>query len=385
MKLWSYKRTSPAKRVAMYLAPSDFNSIKGGELVPDKLHHLFSLLEKMGLEPVYLMRYSTSTVEYLPLKTLVKNHRILQVKIQVLKILLIKLSRVNNANIFANKEKSGESTLSQISEASLRATLDHMRPKLIFAVGATQELIGISHSLGIKIIEVMHGIIADEGIYHTWGSPTSKKPDLILTWHDHFSEIVKKLDLNATTLGYPDKISKRRDNPDSSRVNVLVSLGHSDPESEDPYGTISKELFQQVQLFKNDNINIVFRIHPVISSDFRTNKKVIRWINENFNKPEIHSPRSYTLFRSLENVDVHVTKYSSTYFEAALLEIPTIFTDNIYELHLPKELFEAQLAIQGGDLEAKDLLKFASNRYKSPFNFMKDVEFYEIVSRTLGS
>lgn len=380
IKLWYFNRKESRERVLIYVAPSDFNSVNGNEIVPDKVQHLFHLLEKMSFAPMYLMRYTYSAAEYLPIKKLFKSTKILQVTLRLSNLFAIVVKTFIERNAFKVARKDNHTVLSQFAESSLRRAIEEFNPRFILTIGATQELMTICHLLEINVIEVMHGIIDEEEITRIWGDPSMRKPNLILTWHDYYTAMVEKLNIRAISLGYPSMAHERVKNQDLKQIRILVSLGYGETQSEDPSGTLSKSLFNQIKLLESKNTKFVFRIHPVIASKAKMNKELISWLDQTFEYPEIHSPRFTTLFKSLESTDIHLTKYSSTYFEAALLGIPTIFTDDLFKLFLPKEVVDSQLAVQGGFLKENELSTIVSVSHKSPFEFMNDEKFCKIIA-----
>jgi hypothetical protein len=387
-RMKSIKTLQDRRRIIFYVAPSDFNSVVNDETVPDKAHELFCVLQRAGYHPVYLVRYSINSSERLPLRAIRANKSILQVKIDLLRLLTMYVKK-KKTHLSKNNSQSStdisDSTLKHFMKYSLKKALKEINGSLIISIGASQELLSAAHSLDIKVVEIMHGIIERSQALNDWGSEKHEKPDLVMTWDDHYTRILLSAKINSVTLGYPQKITPRSNERSSSEIRILVTLGHSDHDSKDPYGALNEKLVNQILQIMSGNVKIIFRIHPVISSDAKQNKRLIKWLNKEFSNPEIHHPQKISLFESLEYVDVHLSKYSSSFFEAALYGIPTVFTDDVTGLNLPRVILESNLVIQGGGLDIKDITRIAGLKFVSPFEYMEEDHFEELIRKVLWS
>ena len=373
--------------ILVYVAPSNFNLMIDGQLVPDKFHYLMDLLKSYEMSPKYLLRYYVESRESLKYRHILRHDSILQVRLRVTKLLYFcfmhKIVKLFYEEKGTNNLKL-TSILADFLNDSLEDTLKQTNPRLIFSIGATQDFLVITNRLGIKVIEVMHGAFYDDEIKREWGNASKKKPDLVLTWHDHYTDILKGNDVNAITLGYPNPKFVNSE----SRVfgpRFLVTLGYNEVDSLDPFGILDKTLMSQIFELINTGAKIVYRMHPVIAGDRRIYRRVIRWMNKEFKNPEIQSPFETSVLKSFQNVNLHITKSSSSYFEASLLGIPTVFTAEIGTLNLPKQFLESRIAIQGGSLKLQDLSNFMEIYSRNTAQLMDESVFYAAVNQVMNS
>ena len=370
-----------AKKIVIYISPSDFNLVTDKRIVADKVDYLKSLLQEAGLTPVYLVRESLNSSEAIPLTFLFKTKSILKptLRINILAGMYLTRALSKFINRFARKElKISKNLLSNFLVTSLEQSIKVLSPQSILTIGATQELLFVGKRLGIPVVEIMHGVIHEEGIKQMWQGEKRLKPDLVITWHEHYTNMLAKNELRAVSLGYPSKPVERKEMQEVGCIKILVTLGHSHPESADPYGILDRQLMNQVLKIVNGNVKLRFRMHPVIDSDKLINKKMTNWLNKAFSNPDIHSPREKSLWESLNGVDLHLSKSSSTFFEAGLLNIPTIFTDNIEKLELPEEVLKSGIVCQGGNLEWNDLNEILQYEFVTNFRFINKQEFLDL-------
>jgi cell division ATPase FtsA len=86
----------------------------------------------------------------------------------------------------------------------------------------------------------------------------------------------------------------------------------------------------------------------------------------------------------LNGVDIHISKSSSTFIEAALVGIPTIFTDNLQELRLPTEVIDKGIVLQGGNLDYREIREIAGRDLPDVFEFMNKNELLNQLKRYLN-
>jgi hypothetical protein len=372
------KRERNSEYAVIYIAPSNLNSQIDGDLVPDKLHDIILGLESNGIKSVYLIRYYLELKESLPFSKICRNDSILQVRIRLYKFFGIMYQSLNaliakkvSNNDYAGKQK----LLTTFLNKSLEDTLRELRPTFVVSIGATQEFLSICKSLDIKVIEVMHGVLYREEILKEWGSSIKLKPSLFFTWHDYYTQILLEFGVNAKTLGYPKINLAIPQKKYRSKMRILITLGYSHFDFRNPMAVLDEKLFLQLKRLECPETELIFRVHPVVSGDRRLRKRVIHLLNENFENSKIHLPWEKTLFDSFMAVDFHITSNSSSYFEAALFGIPTVFTEDINSLQIPSDFYSGNFVIQGGSLNVADLLALQNYHLISPIPQMHIEDF----------
>jgi hypothetical protein len=365
--------------VVIYVAPSNFNSKVDGYLVPDKLHDITTGLESKGIKSNYLLRYSIESRESLPFWQIFRNQSILQVRIQFYKFIVI-MCRSYWAYFKNTKSGTDNQTRQKILPTflnqSLEDTLREINPLFVLSIGATQDFLTVCEDLEIRVVEVMHGVFFKEEILREWGNSTKLKPSLVYTWHDHYTQILRECGVEAATLGYPRTdfgISKRKDN---SRIRILTTLGYSHSDFQNPNLILNERLLAQLSYFNCSDAELIFRMHPVVMSNRKLRRSVLRLLNEKFDSPELHLPWKKSLEESFYGVDFHVTLSSAAYIEAALCGIPTIFIENIDSLQIPADFLSSNFAIQGGSLDFMTLLTLPHNLKASPVRNMRIDDFF---------
>ena len=366
--------------VVIYVAPSNFNLKVNGYLVPDKLHDITTGLESKGIQSKYLIRYSIESRESLPFWQIFRNISILQVRIQFCKFIVILcrsywsyFKTTKSGTESPNKQKILATFLNQ----SLEDTLSEINPLYVLSIGATQDFLNVCENLDIRVIEVMHGVFFKEEILRDWGNSTKLKPSLVYTWHDHYTQILRECGVEATTLGYPRTdfgISRKKDR---SRIRILTTLGYSHSDFQNPNLILDERLLTQLSYFDCSDVELIFRMHPVVMSNRKLRRSVLRLLNEKFVGLEVHLPWLKSLEESFYDVDFHVTLSSSAYIEAALCGIPTIFIEDINSLQIPAAFLASNFVIQGGSLDIKTLLRLPHNSMVSPVRNMRLDDFFK--------
>jgi hypothetical protein len=365
--------------VVIYVAPSNFNSKVDGYLVPDKLHDITTGLESRGIKSIYLIRHAIESRESLPFWQVFRNKSILQVRIQFYKFIVI-LFRSYWA--YFKNTKSGtdspnrQKILATFLNQSLEETLREISPLFVLSIGATQEFLNVCENLDTRVVEVMHGVFFKEEILREWGNSTKLRPSLVYTWHDHYTQILRECGVEAATLGYPRTnfgISKKKDN---SRIRILTTLGYSHSDFQNPNLVLNERLLAQLSYFDHSDAELIFRMHPVVMSNRKLRRSVLRLLNEKFDGLEVHLPWQKSLEESFYDVDFHLTLSSSAYIEAALCGIPTIFIEDINSLQIPAAFLASNFAIQGGSLDIVTLLSLPHNSMVSPVRNMLIDDFF---------
>lgn len=387
-RLKKFISDNKSNNILVYVAPANFNSTLDNKLVPDKFHYLMELLRLQGMSPRYLLRYYVDSRESLKFRQILRQDSILQVRLRFTKLIILwfmyKRVKPHPEEIGLNQGKS-KGILGDFLNISLEDTLRQTKPRLIFTIGVTQDFLALTNKLNIKVIEVMHGVFYDHEIKGEWADKSKRKPDLVLTWHDHYSNILRCNDINAITLGYPNPLFDNSGGRGDHPQRILVTLGYNEADSRDPFGIFDKKLLLQIDELTKGGSEIVFRMHPVVASDHKLYAKVIRWMKMEFVNPEVHSPFEMSIRASFFNVNFHLTKSSSSFFEASLLSIPTIFTAEIESLNLPNQFLESGIILQGGSLTDRDLSSFMRVNYTTKASVLDRNVFLSVLNQFIGN
>jgi hypothetical protein len=385
-KLKKIKKEDSIK-IAFYISPADFNPIISRKLVANKIDLIRDTVNQSGVHTFYLFRENLNSSEAIPVSLFKREGSIVKISLKIHRLVILFIKR----KISAHKKKSklqpnqkAESVLAEHLALCLKKSLIELNPKIIFSIGAKQELLQVTNEIGIPVVEVMHGVIQEEDITSMWCGKYKVKPNLVLTWHRHYTQLLKELDVNAITLGYPSNVVERPKKQPRQEIRVLVTLGHSNSDSSDPYGVFDTKLMSQIQRLSHQNVKFIFRTHPVVDSNNRINKDFAKWLESRFKEGHVHSSHNKSLWDSLNGVDIHISKSSSTFIEAALVGIPTIFTDNLQELRLPTEVIDKGIVLQGGNLDYREIREIAGRDLPDVFEFMNKNELLNQLKRYLN-
>ena len=373
------KLRNSVESVVIYVAPSNFNSQVEGVLVPDKLHDIVHGLESAGIGCSYLLRYFMDSKERLPLWQIFKSSSILQVRIQFFKFFLLWFSSLKSIlkNMHSDtKDPKGQKLLATFLNHALADSLRELNPSFVLSIGVTQDFLAVCESLEIPVVEVMHGVFFREEIAKDWGDPAKRKPSLVFTWHDHYTEILKEYGVKAVTLGYPKVEFGSLEKKESSQIRILTTLGYNHLDFRNPMSILNEELFDQLVRLNFPGSELIFRVHPVVASDKQLCRKLIVLLKEKFDNPVVHLPWQKTLEESFYDVDIHVTSSSASYFEASMFGIPTIFLEDINSLQIPIDFLANGFVIQGGSLDFSKLLGLRDIALVTPVRNMRIEDFF---------
>jgi hypothetical protein len=348
------------KKCMIYISPEDFNTINNGELSGDKIDTILKYAESEGFSCAYLLRTNKHSKELLDGSNRI-NNPVLEAQI-TLKSLYTSIKFRRKAKKYneikaQNKVLLKNSMFENFIRLNLERTLTYIKPNIIFSIGATQELLSVCKALDVKVFEVMHGIFNEGDIPVDWLNPTGFKPDLFLSWHDFYTQMLKARDVNALTVGHPNtnlKPETKIRNKDS--LNILVTLSNNIENTVDSTRTFDRELYKQIKLIYSLKDSIKFRIHPVsLRKPIQFIDDLTKWLLNEFPLATTESPLVVNLADSLSKVDLHLSKDSSTYFEAALIGIPSILSADLEKWLIPKEFITKNYVFQGGSLNRNDL------------------------------
>ena len=356
-------------------SPADVQTPHGNLFIPDKFQAIIGTAHEASISSLEVFHLFSKSGRYERKSNFIRLELVL---------LLVYLSNPikwfsETKEVFGGISRLGQITFRQrIRFAYWRYLFSKIKPKLIFGVGMDQILIASANIQGIKTIEVMHGLFAKGRSPFSFPIKEGNlKPDLFLSWHDDFTRMVVEIGVEAITIGYPNlptirpKAEYRHERPEIS----LITLSWGLKDSVDPFGIMSYELHQY--LTNLDMTKLRFRIHPVVCQSKREILRVSNWIQLEFPGSKISVPYEESLWEALANCSHHITHESSTFFEASLVGIPTLYMNSRGKLstHIPRELIELGLVYFDKDLVGRPLTmnKTLANRITFKTNFDSEI------------
>jgi hypothetical protein len=327
--------------IVFVASPADVQTPHGNQFIPDKLQAIIRTAHEEGISSLEVFHLFSKSGRY------ERKSNFIRLELVLLLIFLSNPIRwiSDTKKAFRGISKLGQITFRQrIRFAYWGYLFSKINPKLIFGVGLDQILIASANVQGIKAVEMMHGLFAKGRSPFSFTIREGDfKPDLFLSWHDDFTEMVAELGVDAITIGYPNlpatrsKAEIREERPDIS----LITLSWGLKDSVDPFGVMSYELHQYLT-----NLNMArlrFRMHPVVCQSRREILRVSEWILREFPGSKISLPYEESLWDALSNCSHHITHESSTFFEASLVGISTLYMNSGGKLstHIPRELIDS--------------------------------------------
>jgi hypothetical protein len=336
--------------IVFVASPADVQTPHGDLFIPDKFQAIIGTAHEASISSLEVFHLFSKSGRYERKSNFIRLELVL---------LLIFLSNPikwfsDTKKVFGGISKLGQITFRQrIRFAYWRYLFSKIKPKLIFGVGMDQILIASANVQGIKTIEVMHGLFAKGRSPFSFPIKEGNiKPDLFLSWHDDFTRMVAELGVEAITVGYPNLPATRpkADHRDGRPKISLITLSWGMKDSVDPFGIMSYELHQH--LTNQDMARLRFRMHPVLCQSRREILRVSDWIQLEFPGSKISLPYEESLWEALANCSHHITHESSTFFEASLVGIPTLYMNSGGKLstHIPRELIDLGLVFFDEDL-----------------------------------
>ena len=224
-----------------------------------------------------------------------------------------------------------------------RAFLRRNKITKVLCIEPGQSFLKACMRLSIDVCEVQHGVV---GISQENVHEDNLFPNFFLSWDERSAtnalqrSFYKTRSLVGCNMALYHYVSKNLDksifrlDSKSKKKNVLISLQwglfgphlYNELELEDSY--LPKELLEYM-VSSTEHYNFIFRLHPV--------SKQIGEINQIFNSlhnfgliesiSELEQVSNIPLFKQLDEIDLHVTLYSSITIEASYLGIPTLLLD----------------------------------------------------------
>ena len=324
--------------IVFVASASDFQRAYDGSFIPDKLELWRRQVESIELNSVLvLMPFSAAAAKIKPKDVISIESLVLKPLIQEKRFLAL-FYLLKNWQL--NSELAREPLSTYLHSQIWLNFLSRTKPKILIGIGLTDGLIGICSELGIKTIEVQHGIFSDAELRNWWQYSSDGQrygPDLFVTWDDHYSDIASTLKINSLTVGYPfefqgsnktEPILKKFSN--NQRPAVAVTLSCRLPGGIDPWGMIDKNMDISISKLLNQGILVRLRLHPAVQGGVIRRSHISSWLTKRYQNSEIIFPRDESILHTLNFGDVHLTIASSTVLEASYLGVPTLILQAAY-------------------------------------------------------
>lgn len=272
-------------------------------------------------------------------------------------------------------------TIFKIIKEKMRKKLEKIKPSIIIVRGAygrfQMGVVQACKELGIKTIELQHGLIIDQHIGYIKKTKSYNRdcvPDFIFTWGDFFSDIIHKGYLfeknKIISVGFPHiENSLKKNYPQDDDIqtfskefeSIILVSGQ---------GGGNIEVFIKEAAKIRDSNGFIYKPHPRDVKSYSFEEKNILLVDQ---KKDIYS--------LLALVDIHMTVFSTTMLEALAFGVPNILvaSDHIdvmdigvidnkttYFVNTPEEMIQAIEHIK----KTKDILEKAKN--KAEIYFRKD-------------
>jgi hypothetical protein len=258
----------------------------------------------------------------------------------------------------------------------------------VLCIGPSQSFLKVCKDFSIEVCEVQHGVVDvgdPESLSYKHMTESDLYPDFFLAWDQRSGDNALKRSFNKTNpiigcsmalyhyLGCGPLTKSER--PESSlqstskKINVLVTLqwgmGLTGPDHytelqlEDAF--LPRELLEYM-VSSCENYNYIFRLHPVskvMRGEVKSIFNSLRSFGLAKSMDELARVSKIPIYKQLQDVELHVTLYSSSTIEAAYVGVPTILLDPVLnkgrarEKHFDKEIADGIAFIADiGDLEA---------------------------------
>jgi len=363
--------------IVFVASASDFQRAYDGTYIPDKLELWRHQVESIKLNSVLvLIPFSHAAAKANPKDVISIEPLVLKPLIQQKRFLaLFHLLKKWRFNSDLAREPFSTYLHSQIWLNFLART----KPKLLIGIGLTDGLLGICSELGIKTIEVQHGIFSDAELRNWWqysGDGQRYGPDLFVTWDDHYSEIASTLKINSLTVGYPFEFQGSSETEptlrkfsNNQRPAVAVTLSCRLPGGIDPWGMIDKNMDISILKLLNQGILVRLRLHPAVQGGVIRRSHISSWLTKRYQNSEIVFPKDESILQTLNFSDVHLTVASSTVLEASYLGVPTLILQAAY-LKPPAAYF----SLEADQSLPDDLLSLGIIKTTNVDSILQDVE-----------
>jgi len=229
--------------------------------------------------------------------------------------------------------------------------LRQTNPLCIIGIGIDGALCKAAKKFQVPTYELMHGVFHDRsdmpGFEFIQGERRKLPIDGFLAWDNLHRSKMEHSQISSFTIGYPNSkflpLSRRKNNV-KNQPTILITLSYNFKDSLDPFGMMAVPLGAQIQVIP-ESWRKIFRVHPVIKGRKKVLKDMATWIEENFDNAVIQLPWEYGLLEILQQVDLHITHRSASFFEASLSSVPTLITDPDFVRYVDPLFFQNNLVV----------------------------------------
>lgn len=336
--------------VLFVISEADLNTRDGQYLTADKIDEIYRLVRDHGLFPLLALHpFKPRKIRLQTAYNLVIAENI----IGAIYSIFAKPKLRDQLRKGCQRYNCSRSIPSKLIFISIFTFIWKVRPKVVFTIGASPNLAAVCEILEVKLIEVMHGAFSESELPTYWLESknamheTSPKPSLFFSWDSEYNDYIEAVGIKSVDIGYPVSLKVRQNDFFVQKTEtVLVSLTWGLPDSYDPYGVLAPEILDLIRRVNSIDQIIRFRLHPVSCVNDKERTRIIEWLTRNFQNIEIHDPLNFTLNQSLQGSRLQITDASSTFFEAAIMGIPTIMTCSVNSPIVPREMLESGLVVK---------------------------------------
>lgn len=185
-----------------------------------------------------------------------------------------------------------------------------------FIVGSnlTVQQITASKSLGVKTIEIQHGLLNESWYRSNWAH---FYPDYLACWSNTSLSLLSDLGVLPVQIPYPPIQSNLRGKDSPPRRDLLVALGWGRSSSIDGLGAMSEEMFN---VLRNQQLladSVVIRIHPVFPR--REVRRLKTFLRSHFPSAKIEYSSTKSAGQSVLEAQIIIVE-GSTLVEALLAD-----------------------------------------------------------------
>ena len=328
------KDTTENDLILFLISPVDINSPSDFGRYPDKVYSLHKLAINLGFRSQIVFHPLVANRKLSNCIPVARIDRIGTIFLAFFFFLCNSKKIKEDRNLSYWWRSSG--LLDKLRHHLWRDFLNYSKPRVIFGISVRQFEALACKENSIPIFEVMHGTFSKE-------QARSVDVDMFLTWDSHYSKNLKALGVETKVIGHPNAefLEVHKQLPDESVRKILVTLAWGINNSKDPFGLMSRELADLSTELNSLSYNLVFRIHPVtLQKKSREIYAIQNWLEKNYPNSLFTSPDKTSLFQDLRSTLLHITHDSSSFYEAGLLGIPTIFTSRAGYEAVPKEFVD---------------------------------------------
>jgi len=248
----------------------------------------------------------------------------------------------------------------------LRSFLQRTSPKVLVEVcsySASRMIMNeVAHDLGIKIIELQHGVISPGHIGYNFLKKRRLKcaPDFLFVFSDFwrsYARFIQPVD-NIVSIGFPyfDKMINKYSHIDRKDVclRILVLSQHTYTD------LLFNDIKRMIDVLKKENVkfHIVYKLHPRESSS--SIKDDVIWDNENI---ELVDDPADLLYKEFSNSDIQIGICSTALYEGLGYGLRTYILNYVYSDEYMGRLCEKGYAkmVGSGEEIARLLLENDAN------------------------